>query len=142
MPTTVTPHLVCTPAKEALAFYEKAFGATIGRVTEMPGGGVMHAEISIDGAPVWLADDMMGGAAATGGTPITLHLYVDDCDKVYEQAVAAGATATMPLEDQFWGDRYGQVQDPYGHTWAIATHKSDPTPEEMQKAMAAMAPQG
>jgi len=140
---TVTPHLVCAGAAEALEFYKNAFGATeIGRMPG-PGGKIMHAEIRIGDSRVMLADDFPDwgskGPLALKGTPVFIHLYVNDADATWQQAVAAGARPIMPMADTFWGDRYGQVEDPFGHRWSIATHKRDMTPEqiqeEMQKAM-------
>ena len=105
----------------------------------------MHAELKIGDTMVMLADDfpeMSGGKARTpqalGNTPVTLHLYVRNADKAFQQAVAAGCETTMPLEDMFWGDRYGQVKDPYGHHWAIATHQEDLTAKKIMKRAAAM----
>lgn len=141
MPATVTPYLTCTPATEAIEFYKKAFGAVADEPMALPDGQVMHAQITIDGAVLYLADNMSGADAPSGTQGITLHLQVDDCDAVFERAIDAGCIVLMPLEDQFWGDRYGQLQDPYGHTWGIATTKQEMTPEQMQAAMAQMAQQ-
>jgi PhnB protein len=136
---TVTPHLVCAGAADALEFYKKAFGATeIGRMPG-PGGKIMHAEIRIGDSRVMLADAFpdwgSNGPLALKGTPVFIHLYVNDADAAWQQAVDAGAKPIMPLADMFWGDRYGQVEDPFGHRWSIATHKHDMTPEQMQEAM-------
>ena len=132
----VTPHLVVSDSAAAIAFYEKAFGAQeLFRMPSPDGQKIMHAQIMIDGAPVMLTDEFpeMGckSPSALGGSPITVHLYVGDADKVFEQAVAAGATPTMPPADMFWGDRYARVEDPFGHSWSIATHVKDLTPEEI-----------
>jgi uncharacterized glyoxalase superfamily protein PhnB len=139
---TVTPHLVCAGAADAIEFYKKAFNAVEGARMPGPGGKIMHAQIKIGDSHVMLVDDFpeMGGLSpkALNGTPVTIHLYVDDVDAIYAQAVKAGATAKMPPADMFWGDRYGQVTDPFGHTWSIATHKRDMTPEQMQKEMQEM----
>lgn len=137
------PHLVCSPCRDAIAFYKKAFGAKeLGIMPEPSGERIMHAEIEIGGNVVFLADDFpeyCGGAARTpialGGTPVSLHRYVEDCDAAIEQAVQAGATVKMPASDMFWGDRYGVLTDPFGHDWSLATHKADLTPEEMNQAM-------
>jgi uncharacterized glyoxalase superfamily protein PhnB len=138
------PHLVCSPCAEAMAFYEKAFGAVeLGRI-QMPGDErIMHAEMDIDGKTIFLVDAMpeyCGGKSlaptALGGSCVTIHRYVEDCDAVIARAVEAGATVQMPVDDMFWGDRYGSVVDPFGHTWSVATHKQDLTPEEMERAMA------
>jgi uncharacterized glyoxalase superfamily protein PhnB len=136
---SVTPHLVCDGAAEAIAFYQKAFNAV--ETSRMPGenGKLMHAAVRIGDSTVMLADAFPGWGSldpkALKGTPVTLHLYVNDADAIFNQAVAAGATVKMPIADMFWGDRYGQVTDPFGHHWSIATHTRDMTPEEMQKAM-------
>ncbi len=135
------PHLTCSPCADAIEFYKKAFGAA--EVHRMPGpdGRLMHAAITIDGRPVFLADDFpeyCGGQAKTatalGGTPVTIHRYVTDCDAVIDRAAKAGATVVMPAGDMFWGDRYGMVKDPFGHQWALATHIKDMTSHEMIKA--------
>ncbi|MEQ9334828.1 VOC family protein [Thalassobaculum sp.] len=135
---SVTPHLVVKGAKNAIAFYKKAFGATGEDCMTMPGAPdqVMHAQIRIGDSMIMLADEFSGcseGPDGSGATPVTLHLYVEDADAVFAQAIAAGATVGMPLADMFWGDRYGQVIDPFGHRWSIATHMRDYTPEEMAK---------
>lgn len=137
------PHLVCEGAAEAIEFYKKAFGAT--DVCSMPapdGKRIMHAEIRIDGRPLFLVDDFpefCGGKSespkALGGTPVTIHRYVADCDAAIQRAVDAGATIKMPPMDMFWGDRYGVVTDPFGHSWSIATHQRDLTPAQMESGM-------
>jgi PhnB protein len=110
----------------------------------MPGsdGKVMHASIRIGDSVIMLNDENPEwdsfGAKHFKGSPVTIHLYVENADAVFEQAVRAGAKVTMPLDDMFWGDRYGKVEDPFGHQWSIGTHVRDVTPEEMQKAMAEM----
>lgn len=136
------PHLVCDPCADAIEFYRKAFGAIeVGRMPAPDGTRIMHAAILIDGRPIFLVDDFpeyCGGKSlspkALGGSPVTIHRYVVDCDAAIQRAQEAGATVTMPAEDMFWGDRYGVVTDPFGHTWAFATHISDPTPEEVAEA--------
>ena len=139
----VTPHLVCAGAAKAIEFYKKAFGATEEVRLPGPNGKLMHACIRIGGAAVMLVDEMPEcnalGPKALKGSPVTIHLYVDDVDKVFARAVKAGASAAMPVTDMFWGDRYGIVEDPFGHNWSIATHMRDVSPEEMQKAMQEMA---
>ncbi len=136
---SVTPHLICDGAAEAIEFYKKAFGAI--ELSRLPGpdGKVMHASIRIGDSVIMLNDEMPEccsvGPKSLKGSPVTLHLYVQDADAFFAQAVAAGATATMPLADMFWGDRYGKVEDPFGHQWSIATHQRDVSPAEMQKAM-------
>ena len=140
---TVAPHLVCKGAGQALDFYKKAFGAEeVCRMTGGPDGkGIMHAEIKIGSSRVMLADEFPEygcvGPATLGGSPVTIHMYVNDVDAVYNQAVKAGATPTMPVTDMFWGDRYGKLKDPFGHSWSIATHKEDVAPEECMKRAAA-----
>jgi len=136
---TVTPHLVCEGAADAIEFYKKAFNAVELFRMPGPGGKVMHAQIKIGNANVMLVDDFPEwgsvGPKALKGSPVVLHMYVEDVDKAYEQAVAAGGTAKMPPADMFWGDRYGVLVDPFGHSWSIATHKRDMTPEEMDAEM-------
>ena len=139
---TLTPHLVCAGAAAAIEFYSKAFGAV--EAVRMPGpdGKLMHAMVRIGDSPLMLVDAMpqwgMLGPDALKGTPVTLHLYVEDVDATIERAVAAGARIVMPAAEQFWGDRYGKIEDPFGHQWSIATHIRDMTPEEMREAMAKM----
>lgn len=141
---TLTPHIIVNDGNKAIDFYKKAFGAKeISRMAE-PSGKLAHAELQIGDSRFMLADEYpdMGArsAKAIGGSPVTLSLYVEDVDKVFNQAVAAGAKATMPVSDMFWGDRYGKLEDPFGHSWAVATHKEDVKPEEiMKRAQVAMA---
>ena len=139
---TLTPHLVCAGATEAISFYKAAFGAVELSRLPGPGGKLMHAALRIGDSPLMLVDEVPEwksfGPKSLKGSPVTLHLYVTDVDASITQAVAAGATLTMPATDMFWGDRYGQVEDPFGHHWSIATHQVDRTPEEMQAAMAQM----
>jgi PhnB protein len=148
---SVTPHLAIDGAAAAIDFYKKAFGAVeLGRMPAQDGKRLMHAMIRIGDSVIMLADAFPEyggqGPKALGGTPVTVHLYVPDSDKVFAQAVAAGAKVAMPIADMFWGDRYGQVTDPFGHRWSIATKKKDMTPEEMaaagKAAMAAMSKPG
>lgn len=143
---TVTPYLILNDAAGALAFYKKAFGATELVRMPGPGGKIMHAEIKIGDSPIMLADEFpeMGARSpqAYGGTPVSLALYVEDVDARVDQAVAAGATVRRPVADQFYGDRSGTVEDPFGHVWTLSTHKEDVSPEEMQRRIAAfMKPQ-
>jgi uncharacterized glyoxalase superfamily protein PhnB len=135
---SVTPHLTCAGAAEAIEFYKKAFGAVeMGRMPG-PGGKLIHAQVRIGDSPVMLVDEFPEwggkGPKTLGGTPVTIHLYVPDADAVFKTAVAAGATVKMEMADMFWGDRYGVVIDPFGHTWSLATHIKDMTPEEMAQA--------
>ena len=138
--TAVTPHLRVKGASDAIAFYSKAFGAE--EVTRMPmphdPNTLMHAEIRIFGAPVMLVDYSEQwdnkDPNTLGGTSVSIHLYVEDCDKVYKHALDAGCTSIMEPNDAFWGDRFAGVADPFGHQWTIATHINDPTEEEMAEA--------
>lgn len=137
------PHLVCEPCAEAIEFYKQAFGAEeIFRMPAPDGRRIMHAQITIDGRPVFLASDFpeycggkSGTAKALGGTPVTIHRYVEDVDAAIARAEKAGATVKMPAMDMFWGDRYGVVVDPFGHQWSLATHQRDMTPDEMAQGM-------
>ncbi|KAF1045406.1 MAG: hypothetical protein GAK35_01400 [Herbaspirillum frisingense] len=135
---SITPHLVCAGAADAIEFYKKAFGANEGARLAGPDGRLMHAQLSIGDSSLMLVDEMPEwkclGPKALGGSPVTIHLYVKDADAVCAQAVAAGAQPVMPVADMFWGDRYGQVVDPFGHKWSIATHVRDMTPEQIAKA--------
>jgi PhnB protein len=134
---TVTPMLNIEGADEAISFFKDAFGAS--ERVRMPGpdGKIMHAELLIGDSVVMISDVMQQPA-----TKSSIFLYVPDCDAVYSQAVAAGANAAMPLQDMFWGDRFGSVTDPFGNTWSVATHKEDVSPEEMQRRMEALPPMG
>ena len=142
---TVTPHLVCAGAADAIEFYKKAFNATEEGRLPGPQGKLMHAMIRIEGSPVMLVDEMpewgVRGPKALNGSPVTIHLYVEDVDGFVKHAVDAGAKITMPLADMFWGDRYCKLEDPFGHQWSVATHARDVTPVEMQQAMRNMASQ-
>ena len=134
---TVTPHLVCAGAAKAIEFYKKAFNAVeLGKVPE-PGGKLLHALIRIGDSPVMLVDEFPDhhslGPKSLKGSPVTIHLYVQDVEAVFNQAVAAGATVTMPVADMLWGDRYGLLEDPFGHHWSIATHIRDVNPNELQE---------
>ncbi len=137
-----TPYLSCTDAARALAFYAQAFGAVETVRFADPEGRIGHAEVRIGAATVMLADEFpdMGFRSphALGGSPVTIHLYVADVDAFVARAVAAGATVTRPVSDQFYGDRSGQLEDPFGHRWSIATHVEDVSPEEMQRRFRAM----
>jgi len=138
---TATPYLIIKDAASAIEFYKKAFGATeLGRHTG-PGGKIMHAEIKIGDSPIMIADELpeMGARSpqSLGGSPVSIFLYVEDVDALANQAIAAGAKVLMPVQDQFWGDRFGVVVDPFGHVWDVATHKEDVAPEEIQKRAAA-----
>ena len=135
---TITPHLVVQGATKAIDFYQKAFGAQVKGVHQTPDGKVMHAELKVGDSTIMLADEFPGMANCAspqklGGTCVTLNLYTDNVDRIFGQAVAAGATVLMPLANQFWGDRYGQVKDPFGHSWALGQHVEDVAPAEMER---------
>ena len=138
----VTPYLAIDGGVAALEFYKKAFGATETYRLIMPDGRLGHAEIRLAGCVIMLADEFpeYGGKAPTtlGGSPVSIHLYVDDVDTFFKRAVAAGAKERKPIQDQFYGDRSGQLEDPSGHLWWVATHKEDVPPEELQKRVNAM----
>ena len=136
---TVTPHLIMNDASSALDWYAKALGAEILARAPGPDGKIMHAEIRVGSSIIMLNDEMGGGrsAKALGGSPVSLWVYVDDCDALFKRAVAAGATVPPgPMgapSDQFWGDRCGGIVDPEGYTWTIATRKEDLTPQELDQ---------
>lgn len=137
---SLTPHLVCGGASDAIAFYTRAFNAVeLGRLPT-PSGRLMHAAMRIGDSMLMLVDEFpeMGALGPTSlkGSPVTIHLYVEDVDATVAQAVAAGAKLTMPVADMFWGDRYGQLQDPFGHHWSVATHQRDLSPEQIRQAAA------
>lgn len=137
---TITPHLVCAGAAAAIEFYKKAFHATEGMRLQTPDGKIMHASVKIGDSVVMLVDayPQMGNVdpLTLKGSPVTLHVYVEDADSFANNAIAAGAKVILPVQDMFWGDRYGVVQDPFGHNWSIATHVRDVSPEEMKQASA------
>ncbi len=137
---TVTPYLYIRGAAAAIDFYKKAFGATEMFRMPGPGGRVMHAEIKIGDSPIMLADEFpdMGARSpqTLGGVSSSILLYVEDVDARFARAVEAGAKVQRPLKDQFYGDRSGTVEDPYGHVWTIATHKEDVSAEDMQRRAA------
>lgn len=134
---SVTPYLIVNDAKAAIHFYERAFGAKEIMRMDGPNGKIGHAELKIGDSVIMLSDDMPGGWARSpkslGGSTVGIFLYVDDVDSVFKQAVSEGAKTETPLADQFWGDRYGKLTDPFGHSWSLATHKEDVSPEEMKK---------
>ena len=138
----LTPHLVCNGAAAAIEFYKAAFGAV--ELTRVPGTGgkLMHASVRIGDSALMLVDETPEwetfGPITLKGSPVTIHLYVKDVDATVAQAVAAGARITMPVADMFWGDRYGMLEDPFGHRWSVATHTQDVTPEELQQGAAKM----
>lgn len=135
----VTPHLVCAGAADAIEFYKKAFGAV--EVMRLAGakGKLMHAAIKIGNASIMLVDELPEWGSLSpitlGGSPVTIHLYVPDVDAFVARAVKAGALLRMPVEDMFWGDRYGIIEDPFGHKWSVATHQRDMSQKEIEEAM-------
>jgi len=138
---TATPYLTLNECARAIDFYKKAFGAQEIVRMEAPGGKIGHAEIKIGDSMIMLSDEMAAGGnrapASLGGTTASVFLYLTDVDTTYKQAVDAGAKADMPPADMFWGDRFGRLTDPFGHSWALATHIEDVAPAEMQKRMQA-----
>ena len=141
---TVTPYLAVDDAAEAIEYYTKAFGAKERARMETPDGKIGHAELDIGDSLVMLSDPFPQASTRSpkelGGTSVSVFMYVEDVDAVVKQAVDAGAKVTMEVADQFWGDRFGSVMDPFGHLWSIATHVEDVPPEEMaERAKAAMA---
>ena len=139
---TVTPHLVCAGAADAIEFYKKASNAVEEGCLPAPQGRIMHAMVRIEGSAVMLVDEMPEwgafGPKSLKGSPVTIHLYVENVDAFVKRAVDAGTKVTMPLDDMFWGDRYCKLEDPFGHHWSVATHIRDVTPEEMMQAMQKM----
>ena len=139
---TATPYLTVRGAAEAIEFYKRALGAAeMMRMPSADGARVMHAELRIGDSVIMLSDELDGGSSrspqALGATTGHVHLYVADVDSAFDRAVAAGARVSMPLQDMFWGDRYGRVIDPFGQEWGLATHKEDLTPDEVGRRAAA-----
>ena len=143
---SVTPYLVIKGAAQAIEYYKDVFGATVVVRMDGPDGKIGHAELKIGDSMIMLADENptmgQGHASATtmGGSPVSLYVYVPDCDKVIDKAVAGNAKILKPVQDQFYGDRSGFFQDPFGHLWGVATHKEDVSGEEMEERMKKMAP--
>lgn len=139
---TVTPYLIIRDAARAIEFYKKAFDAKEMVRMPAPGGKIGHAEIKIGDSYIMLADETpeMGyrGPQSIGGSPVSIVLYLEDVDAVVDRSVAAGAKLVRPVEDQFYGDRSGGVEDPFGHSWHISTHVEDVSPDEMKKRMDAL----
>ena len=135
----VTSYLIVRDAAQALDFYKRVFDATEALRLDYPDGRIAHAELRIGGGYLMLSEEMpsmnLRGPLSLGGTPVSLLLYVEDVDKVFDGAIAAGAENKRPVADQFYGDRSGTLVDPFGHVWTIATHRRDMTPEEMRQAM-------
>jgi PhnB protein len=136
----VTPYLCIDGAGAAIEFYRDVFGATERMRMPAPDDTIGHAEVQIGDSVIMLSDESpdmgMRGPKTLGGTPVTLSVYVDDVDTVFDRAVSAGATALRPVEDQFYGDRSGQFEDPFGHHWSVASHIEDVPPDEMAKRAA------
>jgi PhnB protein len=133
---TVTPYLTLTDSARAMDFYKRAFGAEELLRLDGPDGKVAHAEMKIGDSLIMLCDEMPGWSRSPeslGGTAVNILLYVKDVDQIFYRAVAAGAKVAMPLSDMFWGDRYAQVTDPFGHSWSLATHKEDVPLKELRK---------
>ena len=141
---SLTPHLICEGAAAAIDFYKAAFGAVEEMRMPLPDGRLMHAMLRIGDSALMLVDAMpqMGalGPQALKGSPVTIHLMVEDVDATMAQAQRAGASVTMPPQNMFWGDRYGQLTDPFGHRWSVATHLEDLTPEQIMANLAKMPP--
>jgi uncharacterized glyoxalase superfamily protein PhnB len=147
---SLTPHLTCAGATDAIAFYTKAFDATEltrleapkDKITGKSSGKLVHAMLKIGDSALMLMDEStecgMSGPKALKGTAVTIHLYVANVDETLGRAAAAGATVLMPAADMFWGDRYAVLEDPFGHRWSVATHVRDVSPDDMQAAMCAM----
>jgi PhnB protein len=136
---TLTPFLTVRNAVKAIEFYKQAFGAQERGVAKDPTGKVMHAEVKIGDSIIMLSDEFpeFGSLSPeSGGSPsMGLHIYLENVDQAFERAVNAGAKVEMPVADQFWGDRYGRLKDPFGHKWSIATHTKDMSADEMKHAM-------
>ena len=139
---SVTPYMIIKGAGEAIEFYKKAFKAKERLRVPGPGGKIMHAEIEIGDSVVMLGEESpeMGalGPTSVGGTPVSIHLYIDDVDQMFAQALAAGGKQERAVQDQFYGDRSGGLVDPFGHKWHLATHVEDVSPEEMDRRMKEM----
>jgi uncharacterized glyoxalase superfamily protein PhnB len=138
----VTPQLICARAADAIEFYKKAFGAVEESRLPGPDGKIMHALIRINGGAIMLSDENLEwgspGPQSLKGSPVLIHLYVEDADEFVARAQKAGAKVTMPVEEQFWGDRYGQFVDPFGHHWSVGTHVRDVSRDDMAAAMKKM----
>jgi PhnB protein len=136
---SISPALTCKNAASAIDFYKSVFGATEIMRMPGPGGMIMHAELRIGDSVIFINDEIPGMAKAPDGTslnPVYLFLYTEDVDAVFQRAVAANSKVTMPVANQFWGDRYGKFNDPFGHTWGVATHVEDVAPADMKRRQA------
>jgi PhnB protein len=133
---SVTPYLVVNDASRAIEYYKQAFKAKETVRMAGPGGKIGHAELKIGDSMLMLSDEMGGNRSpqSLGGSPVSIFLYVENVDSVFNEAVKAGAKGDAPPQDMFWGDRFGKLTDPFGHQWALATHVEDVAPEEMKKA--------
>lgn len=138
--TAITPYLIVDGATQAIEFYRRVFGATVALQLPLPDGGIAHCELDIKGARFMLADacpdEHFKGPSATSGSPVSLMLYVDDVDAVFSDALANGAKEIRPVHDQFYGDRAGTLEDPFGHIWTVATHIEDLSEQELTQRMA------
>jgi len=132
---SITPYLTVDNAKEAIDFYKRAFDAKETVRMDGPDGKISHAELKIGDSMLMVSDAMRGARSprALNGTPVNIFLYVEDVDTVFNRARSAGAKVDMPLDDMFWGDQYGKLTDPFGHSWSVATHKEDVAAAEMKK---------
>lgn len=131
---TITPGLTCKNAAQAIEFYKTAFDAKELMRMEGPGGSIGHAELAIGNSKIMVNDEFPGRAVSPAGcTAHSLYVYFEDCDAVFNRAVAGGAKVVMPLTNMFWGDRFGTITDPFGHNWGIASHVEDVAPEEMER---------
>jgi uncharacterized glyoxalase superfamily protein PhnB len=135
---TITPHLIVSDAAKAIEFYKKALGAQeIERFMTPDGKAVMHAQLKIGNSMLMLGNEFPPtclSPKSRGGTTVSLYLYLENADAAFDRAVKAGCTVKMPMTDQFWGDRYGQVEDPFGHQWSLATHKQDLTKDQIDES--------
>ncbi|MBI4386121.1 MAG: VOC family protein [Elusimicrobia bacterium] len=134
---TLTPYLTIQGAAKAIEFYKKTFGAKEETRMDGPDGKVMHAELRIGDSNIMISDELPGAncksPSTLRGTTVGLYLYVQDVDEVFGRALTAGAKVRQPLENKFWGDRHGELEDPFGHRWSLATHKEDLTPQQIQQ---------
>lgn len=134
---TITPYLVVRDASKAVDFYKKAFGAEVRGIHYTPDGKIMNADLKIGDSIVLMSDEFPAmkvlSPQSLGGSSVTIHIYTEDVDANFNRAVSAGATVVMPVMDMFWGDRYGQLADPFGHRWSLATHIEDLTSDEIEK---------